>query len=82
MDPDNAYFDYPGVSTSNGYPKPKVDGVERNVCASVFSVPNQTLSYGWACAYGVAVIAPHQWGYPGLGTGVPYYSIALYERTN
>lgn len=82
LDPDHALADFYPAAISNGYPYPKHDGVERDVCAAVYSVPNQSLAYGWACAWGAAAIYPHIWGYPGLGSGVPYYSIALYEYTN
>jgi hypothetical protein len=81
MDPDNAYYSYPGQATNNGYPKPKLDGIERTVCASLWANPNVTISYNWVCANGAAVAYPHNWGYPGLGGG-NYQSIALYEHTN
>ncbi|MFI4990906.1 MAG: hypothetical protein ACHQHO_08370 [Solirubrobacterales bacterium] len=82
MDPDHAYQMYGGAQRSNGYPAPVPDHIERDVCASVFSEPNKTLAYGWACAWGQAGEWPHLWGYAGLGTGQVYYNIALYETTN
>jgi hypothetical protein len=82
LDPDHALAYFYPAAISNGYPYPKHDGIERNVCSSVWSNPNVTITYGWACAWGSAAIYPHQWGYPGLGSGTPYYNIALYEYTN
>lgn len=82
MDPDHAYEYIPGnVKVSNGYPKPHKDNIERDVCSSVYANSHE-LAYGWTCGWGAAIIYPHIWGYPGLGTAVEYYNIALYEYTN
>jgi hypothetical protein len=79
MDPDNASINMGTQYTFNGYPRPKRDGVERDLCGTL--TPNETggLIYPWTCNWGETVVTyPPTYGYTAIGGG-NYHNIALYD---
>jgi hypothetical protein len=82
MDPDyaGAAMGY-NTPTNDGYPEPKGNGAEWDVCGAAENPPG-TLAYGWSCAYGIVYQWVSDWAYPAIGTAVPYYSIPLYQAVN
>jgi hypothetical protein len=81
MDPDHAV----GVmgearATFNGYKKAKRDGIERDVCGTIFKAQGSGQEYNWTCSWGEAIATyPESVGWSAIGTGVEYYGIALYD---
>jgi hypothetical protein len=78
QDPDHA-GEWGGVKPENGYPPPKWDGRERDVCGGVWnSQVGQNVP--WSCTWGQNVYTfPYVSGQGMIGTAVAYYKIGLYQ---
>ena len=79
-DPDHAATDWGSYPPDNHYKRPVADGKARDVCSTVMSHEGTLAPYGWTCNWGQVIETyPCIEGYAAIGTGVPYYGIALYQ---
>jgi hypothetical protein len=85
LDSQRAYNLFGGtkVHANNGYPAPKADGRERDVCASLFYQEGGPQATGWVCDWQqVWTSFPYTVGYSAIGTNQVYYGIAIYQLIN
>lgn len=82
QDPDSALATWGTLQPQNGYKAPKHDGVERDVCGTI-SESTTHIIYEWTCNWGTAARTyPTTYGIATIGSGIPYYNIALYQMVN
>lgn len=80
MDPDHA-VELMGAerATFNGYKKAKHDGIERDVCGTIFAKIGGPEDYPWTCNWGRTIVTyPETYGISTIG-GANYSQIALYD---